>query len=156
LRKQIKTTAKADAALVRVLANLRESNRVRWKGGRATQEAVYNAIWLWLEDLNPETIESAMAVYVPRLEAIMRGEPLPEMQRTEPARERRNAGIDFSALSLRATQRPKPKKDGPARTSGPSDHPEAPDRPSLDDKPPMYGATNLPLRSGKRKGRRGA
>jgi hypothetical protein len=104
LRKQIKTTAKADAALVRVLANLRESNRVRWKGGRATQEAVYNAIWLWLEDLNPETIESAMAVYVPRLEAIMRGEPLPEVQRAEPPRERRNAGIDLSALSLRATQ----------------------------------------------------
>lgn len=75
LRKQIKTTALADAALGRIVSNLRGSNRVRWKGKRVTQEAVFAAVWMWLEELGPDAVEEAMVRHVPRLEALMRGEP---------------------------------------------------------------------------------
>ena len=78
LRKQIRTTAAADSALARIVANLRQSPRIRWKESRVTQEAVYNAIWLWLDTLDPEVIEDAMESFIPRLESIMTdaGEPV--------------------------------------------------------------------------------
>jgi hypothetical protein len=77
LRKQIKTTAAADAALGRIVASLKNSRRVRWKGGRPTQEAIYNATWLWLEEMGVEAVEDAMARHLPRLEALMRGDEPP-------------------------------------------------------------------------------
>lgn len=67
----IRTTAKAQRAIGRVVAAMKSSPRVRWKGGAATKEAVINAAWLWLDDQPEEFVEELMARYVARLEALM-------------------------------------------------------------------------------------
>ncbi len=76
LRKQIKTTAVADSALGEVVSRLKGAKSIRWKGKRVTQEAVVNAAWLWLKEMPGDQLEEAMAQFVPRLEALMRGEPI--------------------------------------------------------------------------------
>jgi hypothetical protein len=70
----IRTTPKAQRALKRVVASLKGSERARWCGKDVTQEAVINASWLWMQDLDEHALEEVMARYLPRLEAIMRGE----------------------------------------------------------------------------------
>jgi hypothetical protein len=69
----IRTTPRAKLALDRVVAAVRASDRARWKRKRATQEAVFSAVWLWLEDMGEAEVVDAMARYLPRLEAIMNG-----------------------------------------------------------------------------------
>jgi hypothetical protein len=154
----VRSAGEVFEAVTAMVSRFRTTGEVQFRG-KLTREALVNAVLLHLEALPHAEKVRVLRDGMQRLEAILNDEPLRVSSSEETSRkprEARNAGVDLSALSLRATQRPKPKKDGPSRTSGPSDHPEAPDRPSLDDKPPMYGATNLPLRSGKRKGRRGA
>jgi hypothetical protein len=73
--KQIKTAAVADAAFKRVVANLQASQRVRWKRKRVTQEAVFAAVWFWLEEMEPGQVEEAMARHVARLEALLSADP---------------------------------------------------------------------------------
>jgi hypothetical protein len=70
----IRTTAKAQRALDRVVASLKASDRIRWRGRSATKEAVVNASWLWLEAMSEEAVEEAMAEFLPRLEALLRGD----------------------------------------------------------------------------------
>lgn len=70
----IRTTAKAKRAIDRVVASVKSSEKVKWKEGGATKEAIINASWLWLDDQPEEFVEGLMARYVPRLEALMRGE----------------------------------------------------------------------------------
>jgi hypothetical protein len=67
----IKTNAKVQRALDHVVASLKASDRVRWRGGRATKEAVVNASWLWLEALGDEAVEDAMAEFIPKLEKLL-------------------------------------------------------------------------------------
>lgn len=70
---QVRTTPRAKLAFDRVVASLRASDRVKWKGGRVTQEAVFAGVMLWLEDQGEGFAEEMMAIYLPRLEAIMLG-----------------------------------------------------------------------------------
>jgi hypothetical protein len=74
----IRTSKIPRLALDRVVADLKSSDRVRWKNSGVSKEAVINAIWLWIGDMDPATVEEAMSRYVPRLEAVLRGEPEPE------------------------------------------------------------------------------
>ena len=69
-----KTTAKAQRAVNRLVAELKASNRVGFRGEEVTKEAVINAIWVWLEEFEFEALEEAMVRSMPRLEAYMRGE----------------------------------------------------------------------------------
>jgi phosphoribosyl-dephospho-CoA transferase len=73
--KQIKTAAVADAAFKRVVANLQASKLVRWKRKRVTQEAVFAAVWFWLEEMDSSLVEEAMARHVARLEALLSADP---------------------------------------------------------------------------------
>jgi hypothetical protein len=152
--------ARSTAEIVERVENfLSRLNRrgLKFRGRKTKLEPFINVLVLEFFKLDRDQQERLMMTQIPAFEDMLGIEGEHEAAAGQP-HEIRNAGVDLSAFSLRATQvpKPKPKKNGPSRTSGPSDHPEAPDRPSLDDKPPMYGATNLPLRSGKRKGRRGA
>lgn len=71
----IRTLPAARKALAHVVANLKNSENVKFFGGSATQEAIINASWLYLESLDIETLESMMAEYLGILEAAMRKEP---------------------------------------------------------------------------------
>lgn len=82
----IRSTPRAKLALDRVVAAMRASNIVRWKGRRPTQEAVFSAVWLWLEGMDPATIELPLAHQMMRLEAIMRGDPDPGVNTPLPER----------------------------------------------------------------------
>lgn len=75
---QIKTSPRAKAAFDRIVGNLRASERVRWKDRRVTKEAVFSAVWLWLADQPETTVEAIFGEYLPRLEALMSDEPMPD------------------------------------------------------------------------------
>lgn len=79
----IKTDKAPQYALDQVIARLKASDEIRWKGFTVTKEAVVNALWLWVKDMDPATVEKAMAVYVPKLEAILKGDPVPEVMPNE-------------------------------------------------------------------------
>jgi hypothetical protein len=71
----IRTLPASRKALARVVAGLKNSETVKFFGGRPTQEAIINASWLYLESLDEETLEVMMAEYLGILEAAMRKEP---------------------------------------------------------------------------------
>jgi hypothetical protein len=74
----IRTTRKAQRALDRVVNAVKASERVRWKGdeskGDPSKEAIVNAVWLWVADMDEDAVIDAMAVYVPKLWAILTAE----------------------------------------------------------------------------------
>lgn len=75
---QIRTDPKAKAAFDRVVADLRASEWVRWKGRRVTKEAVFSAVWLYLDSLDDDELARIFGEWLPRLEALMSGqEPKP-------------------------------------------------------------------------------
>jgi hypothetical protein len=69
----VKTCGPAHNALRRAVVVLKASDAVRWRGREATLEAVVNASWLYLADLDDAELERIMAIYIPRLEAVMGG-----------------------------------------------------------------------------------
>jgi hypothetical protein len=73
----IRSVERAKLALDRAVAALRADPGVRWFGGRITQEAVVSAVWLWMEEMGEEGLRDGIARQLPRLEAILRGEPDP-------------------------------------------------------------------------------
>lgn len=76
VRRSIRTTTVAETAMESVVHKVKTSKRVGWrKPGKVSQEAVYNAIWLWLDDLPQEVIVDAMTKYVPMLKAKMLARP---------------------------------------------------------------------------------
>lgn len=70
---QVRTTPKAKLALDRVVATLRASERLGFRGKQPTQEAIVNASWLWMESLGDDVLVDAMAEWLPRLEEILKG-----------------------------------------------------------------------------------
>lgn len=78
----VRTIDRAKLALDRVVAEMRASGRLRFRDRRPSQEAIVSASWLWMEELQPELLEEAMSRYLPKLEALMRGE---EPAEEEPA-----------------------------------------------------------------------
>jgi hypothetical protein len=73
----IRSVGRAKLALDRVVAALRADPEVKWFGGRITQEATVCAVWLWLEEMGEEGLRDGIARQLPRLEAILKGEPDP-------------------------------------------------------------------------------
>jgi hypothetical protein len=84
LNRQIRTCRIADSAWGRVTYKLRERDDLRWKGKALTKEAVFNLVWLWIDDMSVEQLTSAMALYLPRLEQAMLGKAQPPTK-TDPA-----------------------------------------------------------------------
>lgn len=102
----IRSTPRAKLALDRVVAALRASSRLRWKGHRVTQEAAFSALLLWLGDLDEQLVEEKMAVYLPRLEAIMRGEDPGPIEVEAAARVAHGHAVDPQS-GLKLTQGPR-------------------------------------------------
>jgi hypothetical protein len=67
----IRSTGKVIQALDNLVAAMRGSGKVRFRGRTVTKEAVVNAVWLWLADLEPDQVEAALSIYVPRFEAMI-------------------------------------------------------------------------------------
>lgn len=67
----IRTSPKAQRALNRVVAHLKASDRVKWKGGAVSKEAVVNASWLMLDAMDEDELENLMARYVAELELLL-------------------------------------------------------------------------------------
>jgi hypothetical protein len=74
----VKTAGISKLALDQIVARLRATGRVKWKGNRVTKEAVVNALWMWAGEMDPSLVEEAMLIYVPKLEATLKGESVPE------------------------------------------------------------------------------
>lgn len=106
----IRSTPRAKLALDRVVAALRASDRLRWKGLRITQEAAFSALLLWLEGVDGTALEDAVAGQLPRLEAIMLDEdpgPMPQDPGPPPP-SRFAAGVPGDAEEAKPKRRRKP------------------------------------------------
>jgi hypothetical protein len=133
--------ARSTAEIVERVENfLSRLNRrgLKFRGRKTKLEPFINVLVLEFFKLDRDQQERLMMMQIPAFEGMLGIEGEDEVAAGQP-HEIRNAGVDLSALSLRATQKSPTKKDKP-------------DGRALDDVPPM----NLPLRSGKRKGGRGA
>ena len=69
---QVRTVGGAKHALDLVVASLRSTGRLRFRGRKVTQEAVVNALWLAAADVEVERLERWLAPYFARLEDILR------------------------------------------------------------------------------------
>jgi hypothetical protein len=69
----IRSTPAVVRELDRIVADMRASGRVRFKGRKITKEAVVNALILWVADQDQEAVEAVLAGPVARLEAILAG-----------------------------------------------------------------------------------
>lgn len=68
---QVRIAPKAKLSLDRVLAELRASGVLRFRGKRVTQEALLNASWLLMESMDVEELEAALAPHFARLETLV-------------------------------------------------------------------------------------
>jgi hypothetical protein len=73
---QIRTSDRAKLAFDHVVASIRATD-LRWHGKRITKEAAFAGLCLWLEELGPEVVAAGLARHLPRLEAMMAGDPDP-------------------------------------------------------------------------------
>lgn len=76
----IRTTPRGRKALGRIVGLLKTSDDLTWMGEPVTKEAILNATWLWMEEQGEEAMAEILRVYLPRLEAFVRGEdpgPIP-------------------------------------------------------------------------------
>lgn len=80
----IRTVSAAKRALDRATADLRASGRIRFKGQKVTKEAVINAMWLAIADVDPDRLERWLAPYVVKLEEEMRKGSTPVVEDDDP------------------------------------------------------------------------
>lgn len=73
-RKQVRTNARARAALRRVVAEMAGRDGLAFEAKTLTQEALVCASWLWMEAMDPDALEAALAPHVRRLESIVMGQ----------------------------------------------------------------------------------
>lgn len=79
--KSIRTTPAAQGAFVRVMSHLQEAEGLRWRNAPLNQERTFEAIFLWLDRLDPKVIEDGVRELAAELAP--RDEGLPEPRITE-------------------------------------------------------------------------
>lgn len=68
---QVRTVGGAKRALDVVVASLRSTGKLKFRGRNVTQEAVVNALWLAAADVDTVRLERWLAPYVEKLEAML-------------------------------------------------------------------------------------
>lgn len=111
----IRTVASAKRALDHAVADLR-AGEIRFKGQKVTKEAVVNALWLAIADIEPTRLERWLVPYVAKLEVVMRREPAasdddgPPIPTSPPAEPRQASVILPKAQADEAASRGRKRK----------------------------------------------
>lgn len=106
---QTNTTPWAKRALDRLVAKLQASGRVRFNDKPLTRQAVFSLVWIWLDGMDLQTVESGLARQIPKLEAALGGiDP-------DTVAEAESGGRDVThTMKVRKTH----KSSGPSRRDG--------------------------------------
>lgn len=102
---QVRIIPKAKLSLDRVIAELRASGRITFRGKRITQEALLNASWLLMESLETDALEAALAPQFARLEAMVGYSDVDPGEEGDVAID---PGPAFRARNAKTDQRPRP------------------------------------------------
>jgi hypothetical protein len=67
-RQNFRTLPRFKAVLNRLVGNIRATERFARRDKHLTQEAIMNASWLWMAEMDPETLAVALEPFIARWE----------------------------------------------------------------------------------------
>lgn len=117
---QVRTATAPKYAIDHAVARLRAMPGVRFRGRKVSQEAVINAAFLMLADMDDAELEETMGHYVGALEELLRGDQAEARVQHQPDDKPRVVAMQDTTEALRREirEKSKPKKVGPKKKGG--------------------------------------